>query len=122
MRLIFPRCVLRSVPIPGFRQFLSKIRFSTAINIHLIIILDKYILQSFPLWFIISDDTGNVPAEVIATDILGLMKQELPEKQLTLNTLLLYLLDMVIKYSPSDELRGNTLPISMLPLFFDIQV
>ncbi|KAJ8946891.1 hypothetical protein NQ318_008247 [Aromia moschata] len=70
---------------------------------------------------LVLDDAGNVPVDVVATDVLGLMKQELPNKHLKLISLLLNLLDTVIKFSPADELRGNTLPISMLPLFFNIQ-
>ncbi|KAG5872336.1 hypothetical protein JTB14_023604 [Gonioctena quinquepunctata] len=70
---------------------------------------------------LVLDDTGNVPIEVVATDVLGLMKQELSEKHLQLTSVLLHLLDTIIKISPADELRGNTLPISMLPLFFNIQ-
>lgn len=58
----------------------------------------------------------------MATDVIGLMKQELPLKRLGLASDLLHLLDTVIKFSPADELRGNTLPISMLPLFFNIDV
>lgn len=68
------------------------------------------------------DDPGNVPVEIVATDVIGLMKQDLPRKQLQLASDLLHLLDTVIKFSPADELRGNTLPISMLPLFFNIDV
>lgn len=59
---------------------------------------------------------------MVALDVIGLMKQELPSKQLQLASELLHLLDTVIKFSPADELRGNTLPISMLPLFFNIDV
>lgn len=72
--------------------------------------------------FFFQDDAGNVPVEVVALDVIGLMKQELPSKQLQLASELLHLLDTVIKFSPADELRGNTLPISMLPLFFNIDV
>ncbi|VEN60214.1 unnamed protein product, partial [Callosobruchus maculatus] len=68
-----------------------------------------------------SNDNGSVPPEIIATDVLGLLKQELSAKHLALTSLLLNLLDTVIKVSPADELRGNTLPTSMLPLFFNIQ-
>nr|XP_023028926.1 uncharacterized protein LOC111517107 isoform X2 [Leptinotarsa decemlineata] len=70
---------------------------------------------------LVLDDNGNVPIEVVATDVLGLMKQELSAKHLQLASVLLHLLDTIIKISPADELRGNTLPISMLPLFFNIQ-
>nr|CAI5867474.1 unnamed protein product [Callosobruchus analis] len=66
---------------------------------------------------LVLDDNGNVPPEIIATDVLGLLKQELSAKHLALTSLLLNLLDTVIKVSPADELRGNTLPTSMLPLF-----
>lgn len=72
------------------------------------------------LWF--ADAPDDIAPEVIATDVLGLMKQDVPEKRLELLILLLNLLNTVIKYSPSDELRGSTLPLSMLPLFFNIQV
>ncbi|XP_019874802.1 uncharacterized protein LOC109602805 isoform X2 [Aethina tumida] len=67
------------------------------------------------------DAPDDIAPEVIATDVLGLMKQDVPEKRLELLILLLNLLNTVIKYSPSDELRGSTLPLSMLPLFFNIQ-
>lgn len=50
------------------------------------------------------------------------MKEELPANHLLLSAMLFDLLDAVIKSSPADELRGNTLPISMLPLFFTVQV
>ncbi|KAJ8917853.1 hypothetical protein NQ315_010766 [Exocentrus adspersus] len=70
---------------------------------------------------LVLQNDDNIPVDVVATDVLGLIQQELPEKHLQLITILLNLLDTVIKFSPADELRGNTLPISMLPLFFNIQ-
>ncbi|CAH0554694.1 unnamed protein product [Brassicogethes aeneus] len=66
------------------------------------------------------DAPASVLPEMVATDVLGLIKQDLPTKRLELILLLLRLLDTVIKYSPADELRGSTLPLSMLPLFFNI--
>ncbi|CAH1156072.1 unnamed protein product [Phaedon cochleariae] len=70
---------------------------------------------------LVLDDNGHVPVEIVATDVLGLMKQELSDRHFQLVSILLNLLDTVIKVSPADELRGNTLPISMLPFFFNIQ-
>ncbi|KAJ8975450.1 hypothetical protein NQ317_000699, partial [Molorchus minor] len=70
---------------------------------------------------VLDDSNGNISADVVATDVLGLLKQELPNKHIKLISLLLNLLDTIVKFSPADELRGNTLPIVMLPLFFNIQ-
>ncbi|XP_056635636.1 uncharacterized protein LOC130444510 isoform X2 [Diorhabda sublineata] len=70
---------------------------------------------------LVLDENGDVPVEVVAADVLGLIRQELPGNHLQLIAMLLHLLDFVIKSSPADELRGNTLPISMLPIFFNIQ-
>ncbi|CAH1185211.1 unnamed protein product [Phyllotreta striolata] len=70
---------------------------------------------------VLGDENENVDVEIIVADVLGLMKEELPANQLLLAAMLFELLDAVIKSSPADELRGNTLPISLLPLFFTVQ-
>ncbi|XP_056635634.1 uncharacterized protein LOC130444510 isoform X1 [Diorhabda sublineata] len=83
--------------------------------------IQALVLEKVLLNFIFTDENGDVPVEVVAADVLGLIRQELPGNHLQLIAMLLHLLDFVIKSSPADELRGNTLPISMLPIFFNIQ-
>lgn len=58
----------------------------------------------------------------MAADVLGLIRENLSERHKALIGLILHLLDYCIKSSPADELRGHTLPVSMLPLFFNVEV
>ncbi|KAF7273132.1 hypothetical protein GWI33_014126 [Rhynchophorus ferrugineus] len=70
---------------------------------------------------VLDNNNRNVPPEVVASDVLGLIKDELPPRHIALVALILNLLDCSIKMSPADELRGHTLPVSMLPHFFNIE-
>lgn len=69
-------------------------------------------------------DAGNIDVtpEIVASDVLGLIREELSSRHKVLIGLILHLLDCSIKLSPADELRGHTLPVSLLPLFFNIEV
>ncbi|XP_050310576.1 uncharacterized protein LOC126746385 [Anthonomus grandis grandis] len=69
----------------------------------------------------LDNDNGNISPEVVAGDILGLIQDNLTSRHKTFLGLLLQLMDNNIKLSPADELRGRTLPVSMLPLFFNIE-
>ncbi|XP_030753649.1 uncharacterized protein LOC115880558 isoform X1 [Sitophilus oryzae] len=70
---------------------------------------------------VLDNNNRNVPPEVVASDVLGLIREELSLRHRTLIALILNLLDCSIKLSPADELRGHTLPVSMLPQFFNIE-
>ncbi|KAH1014232.1 hypothetical protein HUJ04_003096 [Dendroctonus ponderosae] len=63
----------------------------------------------------------DVTPEIVASDVLGLIREELSSRHKVLIGLILHLLDCSIKLSPADELRGHTLPVSLLPLFFNIE-
>lgn len=69
-----------------------------------------------------SDESPGVPAEIIAQDILGLLRQDLTGRHEVLLLTILDLLHSIVKCSPTDELRGCSVPIVMLPIFFDMQV
>lgn len=79
-------------------------------------------LNKITCFFLLDNNNDNVIPEVVASDVLGLIGEELPGRHKALIGLILDLLDCSIKQSPSDELRGHTLPVSMLPLFFNIEV
>ncbi|XP_060528293.1 uncharacterized protein LOC132703181 [Cylas formicarius] len=70
---------------------------------------------------VLDNNNANIPPEMVASDVLGLIKEQLPPTHIRLLALILHLLDCSIKLSPADELRGHTLPVSMLPVFFNIQ-
>ncbi|XP_072377463.1 uncharacterized protein [Diabrotica undecimpunctata] len=78
-------------------------------------------LIPLPIQSLVLDGNEGVPATVVASDIMGLINQELSENRAELISLILYLMDMMIQFSPADELQGNTWPASMLPIFFDMQ-
>lgn len=68
------------------------------------------------------DDNPGVAPELIAQDILGLLRQELNGRHLILLIAVLDLLYYSLRCSPADELAGCSVPISMLPIFFNMQV
>lgn len=68
------------------------------------------------------DESPGVSAEIIAQDILGLLRQDVTGRHAILLLSILDFLNSILKYSPTDELRGCSAPIGMLPIFFDMQV
>lgn len=68
------------------------------------------------------DENPGVSAELIAQDILGLMKQDIAGRHEMLVICILDLLNTILKHSATDELRGCNVPITMLPIFFNMQV
>ncbi|XP_066248170.1 uncharacterized protein [Euwallacea similis] len=70
---------------------------------------------------VLDNNNDNVTPEVVAADVLGLIREDLSERHIKLIGLILHLLDCSMKLSPADELRGHMLPISMLPIFFNIE-
>lgn len=69
-----------------------------------------------------TDENPGVSAEVIAQDILGLLRQDVAGRHEQLLVSILDLLNNILKHSPTDELRGCNIPITMLPIFFNMQV
>ncbi|KRT83605.1 hypothetical protein AMK59_4076, partial [Oryctes borbonicus] len=67
-----------------------------------------------------ADNPGIAP-ELIGQDILGLLRQELAANHLLLLIAILDLLFYSLRCSPADELAGCSVPISMLPIFFNMQ-
>ncbi|KAL1494581.1 hypothetical protein ABEB36_010156 [Hypothenemus hampei] len=80
--------------------------------------LIPYTIQSL----VLDNNNNNITPEVVASDVLGLIREDLSMRHRSLIGLILHLLDCSIKLSPADELRGHTLPVSMLPIFFNIEV
>lgn len=68
-----------------------------------------------------SDESPGVSGDIIAHDILGLLRQDVRDRHEILLLSILDLLNCIVKYSPTDELRGCSVPITMLPIFFDMQ-
>lgn len=71
---------------------------------------------------LILDESPGVSAEIIAQDILGLLRQDVSGRHEVLLLNILDLLNSIVKYSPTDELRGCSVPISIMPIFFDMRV
>ncbi|KAF2895679.1 hypothetical protein ILUMI_10459 [Ignelater luminosus] len=67
------------------------------------------------------DENPGVSPEVVAQDILGLLRQDVAGRHATLVISVLDLLHCILKHSPSDELTGCNIPITMLPIFFNMQ-
>lgn len=63
-----------------------------------------------------------MPPEVVARDVLGLLEDEIKGRQMILLQCILDLLNHVLKYTPTDELSGSTVPIYMMPIFFNLRV
>ncbi|XP_017779178.1 PREDICTED: uncharacterized protein LOC108564592 [Nicrophorus vespilloides] len=70
---------------------------------------------------VLDPDNRSVNPEVVAQDALGLIMQEVAGRQLRLVQHILDLLHHVLKYTPTDELAGCNVPISMMPVFFNLQ-
>lgn len=69
-----------------------------------------------------SDIRDDVQPDVVARDILGLIRQDVKGRHLVLIVILLDLLRIVRLAAVGDELAGSDLPITMLPIFFNLQV
>ncbi|KAF5307963.1 hypothetical protein FQR65_LT06530 [Abscondita terminalis] len=67
------------------------------------------------------DDNPGVCPEIVAQDILGLLRQDVEGRHFILITSVLDLLYCILKQTPTDELTGCNIPISMLPVFFNMQ-
>lgn len=73
------------------------------------------------LGFLVGENPGVCP-EVVAQDILGLLRQDLTGRHYGLLEAVLDLLHCILKCSPADELSGCNIPVTMLPVFFNMQV
>ncbi|KAK9729816.1 RhoGAP domain [Popillia japonica] len=82
--------------------------------------LKKPLMPTYVQSLALTDSPGVAP-ELIAQDILGLLKQELAANHLVLLIAVLDLLHHSLRCSPADELAGSSVPISMLPIFFNMQ-
>lgn len=60
--------------------------------------------------------------ETVAADILGLIKQDVKGRRLVLIEVLLDFLNFMRKHSSSNELSGSSVPMSMMPIFFQMEV
>ncbi|KAB0795644.1 hypothetical protein PPYR_12483 [Photinus pyralis] len=67
------------------------------------------------------DENPGVSPEVVAQDVLGLVKQDVKGRQYHLVSSVLDFLYCVLKETPTDELTGCSVPITMIPIFFNIQ-
>ncbi|KAI4463768.1 calponin y domain-containing protein [Holotrichia oblita] len=67
------------------------------------------------------DDNPGVAPELIGQDILGLLMQEFNPNHLLLLIAVLDLLHHSLRHSPADELAECSVPINMLPIFFNMQ-
>ncbi|XP_022918528.1 uncharacterized protein [Onthophagus taurus] len=67
------------------------------------------------------DENPGVPPETIAQDILGLLKDSLEGNHANLIEAILDLLYSVVTCAPADELAGCCVPVSMLPIFFQLR-
>lgn len=68
------------------------------------------------------DVEEGIQPELVAYDILGLIRQDIKERHLVLIVLLLDLMRIVRMSSVGDELAGSGIPVTMLPIFFNLQV
>lgn len=64
----------------------------------------------------------DIQPEVVAHDMLGLIRQDVKGRHLVLIILLLDLLRGIRMTSVGTELAGADLPITMLPIFFNLEV
>lgn len=67
------------------------------------------------------DATSEVEPETVAADILGLIKQDVKGRRLVLIEVLLDFLHFMRKHSVSNELSGSSIPVSMMPIFFQME-
>ncbi|KAK5644687.1 hypothetical protein RI129_005987 [Pyrocoelia pectoralis] len=67
------------------------------------------------------DENPGIAPEVVAQDVLGLVKQDVKGRQYHLVSSVLDFLYWVLKETPTDELTGCNVPITMIPVFFNIQ-
>ncbi|GLV34137.1 hypothetical protein CBL_00066 [Carabus blaptoides fortunei] len=67
------------------------------------------------------DAPNDIQPEVVASDILGLIVQDLNGRHLTLVTWLLEFMSHVRKYSMHSELTESDMHVIMLPVFFNLQ-
>lgn len=67
------------------------------------------------------DENPGIAPEVVAQDVLGLVKQDVKGRQYHLVSSVLDFLYWVLKETPTDELTGCSVPITMIPVFFNIQ-
>ncbi|XP_045473535.1 uncharacterized protein LOC123679972 isoform X2 [Harmonia axyridis] len=67
------------------------------------------------------DENKGITADIVAVDMLGLMRQNLLPRHLRLITAVFDLLHCAVKNTHTDELKGSAVPLSMLPIFFQLE-
>ncbi|KAK9890912.1 hypothetical protein WA026_012254 [Henosepilachna vigintioctopunctata] len=92
--------------VGGLQIFLTKMR--------------QPVLPPFIQALALGDNKG-ISADVVAVDMLGLIRQNLPPRHLRLITALFDLLHCAVKNTHTDELKGSAVPLSMLPIFFQLE-
>ncbi|XP_044753133.1 uncharacterized protein LOC123312738 [Coccinella septempunctata] len=67
------------------------------------------------------DENKGITADIVAVDMLGLMRQNLLPRHLRLITTIFDLLHCAVRNTHTDELKGSAVPLSMLPIFFQLE-
>lgn len=80
------------------------------------------LLKIINKYFLLPDENKGITADVVAVDMLGLMRQNLLPRHLRLITAVFDLLHCAVKNTHTDELKGSAVPLSMLPIFFQLEV
>lgn len=71
--------------------------------------------------FVLGDNSAVGP-DIVARDVLGLIRQDVKGRQATLLKEVLELLYYVSKNSSINELSGSYMPVQMMPIFFQLTV
>ncbi|XP_069689255.1 uncharacterized protein [Periplaneta americana] len=66
-------------------------------------------------------ENPGIPERIVASDALGLLRQDLSGRHLQLLTSLLDLLYVGTRNSPTNELQGCSLSVALLPIFFSLK-
>lgn len=99
----------------------NSVRDVAAALQYFLIYLRKPLIPVYIQGLVLDSDSQKIEPLMIAQDVLGLLKQDLEPRHLDLLKLILDLLYAILTYSPSDELSGCNVPISMMPIFFQMQ-
>lgn len=82
----------------------------------------QYTSHNIYCYFVSKDAPNDIQPEIVASDMLGLIAQDVTGRHLTLLTSLLDFMAYVRKYSTHSELTESDIHIIMLPVFFNLQV
>ena len=106
----------------GLQYFLLHLRKPLIpIHIQTLALGNVKICFMIDIFIWLADDNHGIDPEVIAHDVLGLVREELSDRHEKLVLTILDMLFHIVKNSPADELAGYSIPVSMLPVFFHLQ-